>query len=286
MHSIERELIEATDYKTRKKFDDRQDYLKSILNAVMKLGDDDFDNLTDMTAAWANAAVEAYNSKSEIPDFDEASETEDDETEEVAEAEAEEADDPEDEADDEEADSEADEDDEVEEETEEASDMDETEPDPSDDEDVPVDEDDEEAEPEPVKPAKKAKAPSALKKAIANVPPPEKKTPKIKQPVPPQFTDDATLDKWGCIEGSKNSQALMMFEKGATTSEVKKAIGGTYYNILSKCVKNGHKLHKEGAIMTIIYKGTKKAEPKAPPKTESKAPAKPAKKAVVKKAKK
>ena len=72
MHDIERELIEATGYKARQKYANRQDYLKSILNAVAKLTDDDFDSLTDETALWVNAAVEAHNSKNEeIVDFDE-----------------------------------------------------------------------------------------------------------------------------------------------------------------------------------------------------------------------
>src|SRR5712664_754414 len=72
MHDIERELIEATGYKARQKYANRQDYLKSILNAVAKLTDDDFDALTDETAFWVNAPVEAHNSKNEeIVDFDE-----------------------------------------------------------------------------------------------------------------------------------------------------------------------------------------------------------------------
>ena len=76
-HPIESELIKITGYKTRTKFSDRQDYLGSILNAVMKLTDDDFENLTDGAAEWANAAVHAKNTKEDIPDFDEAVATDD-----------------------------------------------------------------------------------------------------------------------------------------------------------------------------------------------------------------
>ena len=42
MHEVEKELIKATGYKPLRKFSDRQDYLKSILNAVSKLEDADF----------------------------------------------------------------------------------------------------------------------------------------------------------------------------------------------------------------------------------------------------
>lgn len=263
MHTVERELISATDYKTRKKFDNRQDYLQSILNSVIKLGDEDFDNLTDEAAAWANAAIEAFNSKNEIPDFDEVDEADEGETsDEVIDPETGEVTEDDDEADEADPDEETDD--------EETSDMGETEPDPED----------EEAEEVVAKPKKAAGREKAVK-----VPPPEKTA---KKPRPAQFDSDATLDKWGCIEGSKNSKALAMFEKGATTSEVKKAIGGTYYNILAKCVENGHKMHKEGSLITIVHKSDagKKSAPKAPPKAAAKAPAKaPAKKAVAKKKK-
>src|SRR5258705_10402245 len=96
MHDIERELIEATGYKARQKYANRQDYLKSILNAVAKLTDDDFDALTDETAVWVNAAVEAHNSKNqEIDDFDELDPTAGDEAEDMPEDEDEEHDTPE-----------------------------------------------------------------------------------------------------------------------------------------------------------------------------------------------
>ena len=45
-----------------------------------------------------------------------------------------------------------------------------------------------------------------------------------------------------------------MFEKGATSREVKEKLGGTYYNILGKMQENGHRLIKEGSLFTLTHK--------------------------------
>lgn len=230
MHTIEQELIEVTGYKTQRKFANRQDYLGSILNAIMKLTDDDFNNLSDEAATWANAAVEAKNSKAEeLPDFDEAVEPDDDgeatdDAEGGEEAEQELADD---------------------------IDAGETGDEPADDE----------PEPEPVK-VLKEKPKSKFK-----VPPKEEKASKPKATPKPPKQDDAVLDKWGAIEGSLNSKALAMFEKGSTMKEVKEELGGsTFYNILKRAVEQGHKLEKEGHIMTLVHKDGKKPQIKPPAK--------------------
>lgn len=210
MHAIESELITATGYKAQRKFSNRQDYLGSILNAVIKLSNDDFDNLTDDAANWANAAIEAKNAKSEIlPDFDELGEGDEngDDT------------------------------------------SDNVEGDVSSDsgDDLLQDEIIESPdgilyeEPELVEPPKKkAKVPA-------------KKGPPKSEGVTP-IDEEVILDKWGCMEGSKNSQALAMFEKGATTKEVKAEIGGTYYNILGKLVLKGHRLEKEGSLIRLVHR--------------------------------
>ncbi len=246
MHAIEKELTSATDFKPRKKYANRQEYLRAIINAVGKLEDEDFDNLTDEAAEWCNAAIEVMNTTKdgEIPDFDEAEASEDEPEEEAAD---DEADEPDDEAED---DGESEDDDEGDE--------------PSED-----DGDDEpEEEPKPklmgkgVKHEKSPNRPNVRSKAAkAKI---AATAPKPKTPA----NMDVVLDKWGCMEGSKNSQALAMFEKGATTAEVKKAIGGTYYNILKKCTEAGHKLEKEGAKITLIHKDDagKPAAKKAPAK--------------------
>lgn len=240
MHTIERELIKVTAFKARK-FSDRQDYLKSILNAVSKLTDDDFNNLTDATAGWANAAVEAHNIKGrDLPDFDEViPEDEDSEAEETAEAEDDAegvTEDPDDEATEDEPDEEASED------------------------ELPQDQEaDEEPEPEE-KPKRNKKKPPAAKKAEASTTGTavRKSTSKLNR----GSDEDVVFDKWGAMEGSKNSQALAMFEQGATTKEVKDELGGTYYNILKKMVQNGHKLNKEGAVITLVHADSNKPAPK------------------------
>jgi len=205
MHDIERELVEATGYEVKRKFANRQDYLGSILNAVLKLSNEDFDELTDEAAAWANAAVEAKNARSqELPDFDEV-EPDDGEGDDAADDESDSA----------------------------GGEPDGTDIDP-------------EAQPE----------------AVEVAPTKAKKAPKPKKTEPELDEEDVVLDKWGSMEGSKNSQALAMFEKGATTKEVKDAIGGTYYNILKKAVEKGHKLEKEGSLLKLTHSSDLGTKPK------------------------
>lgn len=257
MHDIERELIEATGYKARQKYANRQDYLKSILNAVAKLTDDDFDALTDETAFWVNAAVEAHNSKNEeIADFDELDP--------LAEAEAEG-----------EIEDDADEGSNIDPETGEVleDDENEVEDDDPETEDEEAEEIEDEIEEQPVVKILKEKpkrTPRKIDKFAKQVPSPERKKPQKSAPnrIHPLHSDeDVVLDKWGCMEGSKNSKALALFEKGATAAEIKQKIGGTYYNILGRCVANGHKMEKEGHIIKLTHKDQagKKAPTKAAP---------------------
>lgn len=265
MHAIERELIKVTGYKARTKFSDRQDYLSSILNAVSKLDDDDFDNLSDEAAEWANAAVEAKNSKeSEIPDFDEIGSASEDEADDDADSEADEADD--DSGDDDEADDASDDDTDSDDDDDDSEDDEDTDEESAADDEPESDDDEDEDEPEE-KPAKKAVSKKAAKPDPAPKlkPPPKPRKEKPKERKPHHTDEDVVLDKWGCMEGSKNSQALGLFEKGATAAEVKEKLGGTYYNIMKKMVADGHTIEKEGAVIKIIHKDAKKAA-KAPAK--------------------
>jgi hypothetical protein len=233
MHEIERELIEITEHKVRK-FDDRQDYLKSIFTAVQKLSNEDFDALTDEAATWANACVEAYNTdkNGDLPDFDEIeSDDQDDDTDNEVD---DDTDNDSDEGDDDQDDSKVDED------------------------SLPDDIDD---EPEEVKPEPK-KVKKAAKPKVEKVKP----TKPVKKPASSDDEEIIELDKWGCLTTSKNSQALAMFEKGATTTDVKNAIGGTYYNILNKMVSHGHKLEKKGSMFKLTHvteKGSLKPKKKS-----------------------
>jgi hypothetical protein len=216
MHTTEKELLEVTGYKPQRKFSNRQDYLGSVLNSVLKLSNDEFDNLSDEAAEWANAAVQAKNARNQdLPDFDEiepSEEGEDDdpETENTVEARVE--------ASDNEAENNEDE--------------------------SQISDSEVEAETEVVKP-KLVKPKTPPKKSPAK--PTPKKAPSIDE-------EDVVLDKWGAMEGSKNSRALAMFEKGATSKEIKDKLGGTYYNILKKMNEKGHKVEKEGSLIKLTHR--------------------------------
>jgi hypothetical protein len=216
MHDVEKELIEATGYQTKRKFDNRQDYLGSIFNAALKLSDEDFEALSQEATDWYNAAVAAKNTKNqEIPDFDEVEGGDDEDVD--------------DESGDEDIDDSDDNDSESDAESEAVA---EEEAEPEVEPELPL---------EKPKKAKKEKAPKPVKEKPAKAAKPDK--------------GEAKQDKWGCLEGSKNSEALHLFEKGATAREVKDQLGGaTFYNLLARMVKNGHKLEREGALIKLTHK--------------------------------
>lgn len=240
MHAVERELIKVCDFKPRKKYADRQEYLRAILMAANKITDDDFETLSDEAVEWFNACINIHNARKDddLPDFDEvkADGSEDEETE---------ADEGDEEVEGDEApdtDSDPKEDEPGDEDADEGEDEDE----PSKDDEVEAEE-----EPEPVKKPAKAKAkPAPAKPAKAAKPAPKP----AKKSAPTDDEEDVILDKWGCMQGSKNSQALNLFEQGATSKEVKQALGGTYYNILGKMVRDGHKVEKEGHLVKLTHK--------------------------------
>lgn len=246
MNVIEKEIIAASEFKPRKKYGNRQEYLRAVINAVSKLDDDAFDALSDEAAEWCNNAIEVINTtkNGELPDFDEVevSASGDDLSDEAGD----ESDDP----DDEEVDEDVGDDEEDEPEDEDSPDDDGEDEDPDDEADE-VEDEESEAEPKPVK--KKSKAEQIAPRNGKSVRSKEGKA-KIAalKPKTPAHMDVA-LDKWECMAGSQNSKALAMFEKGATTSEVRKAVGGTYYNILKKMVERGHTLEKEGALMKLTH---------------------------------
>jgi len=268
MHDIERELIEITGYKVQRKFTDRQDYLKSLFNAVQKLTDDDFDNLSDDAAAWANACVEAHNSKrdGDIPDFDEA-EPEDSEEVEVEEPDEDSGDEEAEDAPEDESDEEPSEEDDngADDEAEESEPEEESE---KDHPQLEMELADEEPEKKPKAKAKAKSEPKPVKKADTKKEVAKKKVVVRKPKASEDDDEDVILDKWGCMEGSKNSKALALFEKGATAAEVKAAIGGTYYNILGKMTKQGHKVTKTGSLIKLTHMSDKESKVSLPKKTK------------------
>ena len=66
MSKIEKELTSAVDYK-RAKGDEDQAYLTKLAQALAKLDDDDFENLSTPAQEWANAAILAIKKKKELP---------------------------------------------------------------------------------------------------------------------------------------------------------------------------------------------------------------------------
>ena len=82
------------------------------------------------------------------------------------------------------------------------------------------------------------KAPARRRKGQAPV---KKDHPPIVRPGP---DDDISLDRWGIIVGSKNAAAAAMLEKGCRMADITETLGGTFYNLIQRLVKQGHKLEK------------------------------------------
>ena len=70
-------------------------------------------------------------------------------------------------------------------------------------------------------------------------------------------------DKFGCFKGTKISEAMVMFEQGATVKQVKDVFGTLYYNKLHALSRLGHKVeqlkgnrwkltHKDDIVKTTI----------------------------------
>lgn len=66
---IEQELVEITDFKPVKKYENKQDYLAALARLVDQLDDKQFDTLSKEAADWCNAAARAISNKKVIPDF-------------------------------------------------------------------------------------------------------------------------------------------------------------------------------------------------------------------------
>jgi hypothetical protein len=99
--------------------------------------------------------------------------------------------------------------------------------------------DEDEAEAEVEKRVPKDVSPG-LGKRFYKKPPPKA----LKVPSTDDDIQDVELDKFACIPGTKNAQAASLFEGGARMSDVTKTLGGTYYNLLARLVKQGHKVEK------------------------------------------
>ena len=54
MSEIEQNILEITEFKPKRKYRSRQDYLAALARSVDKLADDEFDELEENSAEWAN----------------------------------------------------------------------------------------------------------------------------------------------------------------------------------------------------------------------------------------
>jgi len=190
--SVEEELIEASDFKPRRNYSNRQDYLAALARAVDQLGDPELDALSREAGEWFYAAAEAINAKTDIPDFEDEPSAEKNAPDAIAENEGEEA----------------------------------------------------EAAPasKPVKPRKKGQPAKVLKHEPIEMPP---------------EGEDVTLNKYGVVVGSKSAAAISMLEQGCRMADITASIGGTYYSLIKRLVKNGHKLEKasNGVLKLTFVEG-------------------------------
>lgn len=218
MSVVEKEIVEATAFDPPKEYANRQDYLAALARAVDNLDDETFDGLSNEATDWFNTSVRAMNNKKKLPDFEGAEE-------EPAEEEV----DPET--------------GEITEEHAEAEEM--------------VEEAEEAPTPPPKakKPAAKAAKPekaAAPARRPKGVPPKKLDHPPIERNEDPETFE---LDEFGSVRGSKNSAAAAMLKKGCRMADVTESIGGTYYNLVQRLVKQGHHLEKSSnGMLKLTHK--------------------------------
>jgi hypothetical protein len=234
--TVEQELLEATGFKPKKKYGDRQDYLAAFARACDGLSDKEFDKLSDAAADWCNGAFGAIKDKEEIPDFPDA------------EPEAQEEEAPRrrgrgkaKDADDGDGDDDGD-----------------SSEDDGDGEEAPRRRGRGKAKEEKAKPAPAGKKGKSEKPEKAPRGKPEK-APRGKS----EKKESAGVNRYGIRLGTNAATAIEMFEKGAPMRKVKDATGTNHYNLLTRLVDEGHKVsHLEGVIK-VTHKEDAKAEKKA-----------------------
>jgi cobalamin biosynthesis protein CobT len=257
MTDLEKELTKASGFKPPKGgYDDRQDHLAALARLSNKMTDEQFDDLSDDAANWVSAAIKALNAKTEIEDFEDADQDTGEEPDEAGGDEA-----------DTNGDSEA----------ADTDDGDGSEDDPGTDEAAEA-----EAEAEEAAQAKKARSNkpakgkghgAAGKKQQAATPdagkaetPRPKKVPGIrapnrinintKLPTPRDYSDlTGEKDRYGLFIGTKTHDAVMMYEKGCTTHELREKLDGRFYNVLKKLENAGHYVERfQGGIFKVTHK--------------------------------
>lgn len=223
---IEDELLEATNFKMPKGgFDDPQDYFASLAKATKTLSDDEYQGLTDGAANWISAAAEAIKGKTKIKDFPDLEPS--DEDDDVS---ADEGSEDGDAADNEAAEAEAD-----------------------------LSEDEANGSPKASK-AKKAKTPKAKKPPLLT-----REEIKAKQKEVSERYSKVTGDKdrYGILKGTKTHDAILLYEKGITSGQLREKLDGRFYNILTILEQKGHRVEKlPGGIFKLTHADDIKAKGK------------------------
>lgn len=259
---LETSIVKISGFKAPKEgYPDRQDHLAALARLANKLNDKAWLRLSDEATSWVNAAIRAINAKDEIKDFDVGAELEEAEAEEPV-AEAAEADEdtlPDDEPEEQEA-----------EVTEEAAEPEEQEA---------------EAEEPPKSRMLRKKfdmpsskySPTRLKNREARIERgkqpamPIEKAQEIakklghKKPTSPEevramkkvriYTNlTGEKDRFGVVMGTKAHDAVMMYEKGCTSIELRRALEGRFYNILRELERRGHRVERQpGGVFKLTH---------------------------------
>lgn len=219
--AIEQEIIKATGFEPRKNYD-RPDYLAAVARHINEVEEDVYDGLSAEAQDWFNSAVKAINKKQDLPDFPDLQANSEDTNEE---------------------------------ETSEESTETEEEPDPTDD-------NPEEDNPPPKKAGKANKKTAKAKEGTTQDKKAVKEKPATKkpggEPVPGRklsIPAAGDVDRYGVTVDSKGHAAILILEKGARMSDVTESIGGTYYNLLQRLVKQGHRVEKSAnGLLQLIHK--------------------------------
>lgn len=94
---------------------------------------------------------------------------------------------------------------------------------------------------EPKKAAVKAVEEKVIKRRAKGAPARQLEHPKID---PQASIDNFETDRYGVVKGSKNAAAVAMLEGGCRMTDITASIGGTYYNLVARLMKQGHHVEK------------------------------------------
>ncbi len=239
---VETELVKYCKFKGTQGRD-RQEYLENLVKAIDRYAEkheDAFFELSDAATMWFNQAVEATHNRQDLPDFPLNGTVAAPPKPEPVEDE----DDPED-------------DDDLQHNEDGAGeDAGPTQEDPDQDARLPLNMVSDNPDDEAAAAEAEAEAANEAVEAAAAKP---KKT-RAKKPksdaVPSRYQFvTGEKDEYGIVKGTKTSEAIKLYEQGATVRQVSDKLGGKYYNILGIVATRGHKVEKgPDGVWTVTHK--------------------------------